>query len=37
MTRKELTARVNNYLYHSGNARSLNANIRIRRGGFYFQ
>lgn len=37
MNKKSLTNRVNAYLYHSGNARSLYANIRVRRGGFWFQ
>lgn len=35
MTRRNLTARVNAYLYKSGNARSRNAQYRLSRGGVW--
>lgn len=37
MTRKDLTIKINRYLYKSGNANSKNAQYRLSRGGQWFQ
>ena len=35
MSRKSLTKRVNEYLYHSGNAKASKAQNKIARGGMW--
>lgn len=37
MTRKDLTRRVNAYLYKSGNSRSKGAQYRLMRGGVWLE